>query len=311
MNDDLNNNTQSNTSENNQILNQNFDNVEQLEIPEEEIKSPRKNIFFKILLIILVILVICFIMYVLYDKVLKNKIFSKEEQKTVEKKDSISQDELIPKEIFDNPSEPESVDATVLNKELTLKEICTNKTGICNKQIGEFKLGENKHILKVYINMSDLNNEKLYEKLNNSELALKNSSESNAIIVDSKRIPIGVNSEFDKIVKLNDNYFAIGVDKNVNNRYEIRIYNNDLNLVKIYSSIHVQKENARDKKMLENYSEYFKVENNAFTRYSCDISNDNGDGSNQMLDKYRVVISNESFNEIKVSSIKEYCSAQN
>ena len=261
-----------------------------------------KNTGLKVLVGILLVLVIVMGGFIFYREVLDKK----EEPKTKEptKKDSS-------KPATDNTNKNGTSDkTTLLDKELTIQEICTNTTGVCEKEVGKFILGGKEQNLKVNINMDDPNNENLYEQLGNSEIAVKNSEKSNAIIIDSKRIPIGFNYKLDKIVKIGDNYLAIGVDETIGTGYEIRIYNSNLNLVKTYHSIHVPKEVARDENMAKNYLEYFKVENGSFTRYSCDTSKDTGDATNQMLEKYKVTITNDNFTENKVSEVNEYCSAQ-
>ena len=247
--------------------------------------------------IVLAIAVVGLIGYIVYDKVIAN---SNNESMLTEKTTSVSS----------NGKTDNTKTAKLLDNELTIAKICTNTSGVCNKEVGKFTLAGTEHTLKVNIDMDDLNNEKLYTQLGNSEIALKNSEKANVIIIDSKRIPIGFNYKFDKIVKIGDNYLAIGVDETIDTGYEIRIYNSNLNLVKTYHSIHVPKEVARDEKMAKNYLEYFKVESESFTRYLCNTSKDTGDGKNQMLEKYKVTITNGNFTENKVSEVNEYCSAQ-
>ena len=182
-----------------------------------------------------------------------------------------------------------------LEKELFLSDICTNTTGICEKEI-EFELGGTKHAIKTYIDMNDVYNDEEPTK--------------NSIIIDSKEILLGGARKLDKIAVIGD-YLAIGTASAISpNAYKIDVYNGDFELVKTYSTIYVPKEIARDDAMTENYKEYFKIGEDSFTRYDCDRSKDTGDGSNQILVEYLIKIENGEFTETKIAETLEYCSAQ-
>ena len=62
--------------------------------------------------------------------------------------------------------------------------------------------------------------------------------------------------------------------------------------------------------MKDTFKDYFTVEGNTFTRYTCDASKDTGDGTNQYLVKQLVTINDGNFEEKELSRVKEYCSAQ-
>ena len=294
--------------------------IELTNTPKNEKTGSNTNKTLLGLVILLFIIVLGLTGYIVYDKFIANdkpKTSNSSEQTTnngeqVTNDNTNATDDVITNNKDSDTSKNEIVSegSKLLNEELTIDKICTNTSGICNKEVGKFTLNGIEHTLKVNINMGDENNATLYEKLGNSELAVKNNEKANSISIDSKKIVLGYNSSLDKIVKIDDKYLAVGVNVGFNTGYEIRIYNSNFNLLKTYSSIHVSKEIARDEKMVKNFSEYFKVVNNTFTRYSCNTSKDTGDGTNQILEKYKVTIVNGNFTESKESQVTEYCSAQ-
>ena len=179
-----------------------------------------------------------------------------------------------------------------LEKELSLADICTNTTGICEKEI-VFELGGKKHTIKTYIDMDDVYND------------LDETKVQNSLTIDSSIIKIGEARKLDKIAIIGD-YLAIGTASGITpNAYKINIYNSDFEIVDTYSSIY-----SSTDAMAESYKEYFKIGENSFTRYDCDTSKANSDGSNQILVEYLIKVDNGEFTETKLSETLEYCSAQ-
>ena len=223
----------------------------------------------------------------------ENKIEDKKENETKKEEETEeTKDELV-----------------LLNTELKLSDICKNKAGICNTTVGEFSLGGNTHTLKINIDMADPYNDKLYRKYKNSMESVLNDTNSNAVYVDSKKINIKPFESLDKIIKIGEDHFAIGVDLYNSDKYKIIIYDKDVNFIKIYYSLHVPKQPKKDDDdEPKDYSDYFNVTNNTFMRYSCDTSKDNGDKTNQIIEKYQIIIEDGTFNEQKVLSENAYCS---
>ena len=187
-------------------------------------------------------------------------------------------------------------DLITLNSELFLSDICTNTNGNCEKIVGKLKIGGKDRILKAFINMDDVYNDEETTK--------------NSISIDSKEILIGGARKLDKIAVIGD-YLLIGTASGISpSKYKIDVYNNNLELVKTYSSIYIPREIAKDDAQAENYKEYFKIGESAFTRYTCDTSKAYSDGTNQTLVEYLIKIENGEFTETKIAETLEYCSAQ-
>ncbi len=204
----------------------------------------------------------------------------------------------------------EEKDTVKLEKELSLNEICSDAEGICNKKIS-FKLNGKSREIEIYVNMDDLYNEELDEKLNYSEEEIKKSEETNAFIVGSKRIKFTSGHTLDKISIVGEKYIAVGEDSSISpNGYSISIYDEDFNLVKTYSSIHVKESETADEAILADYAEYFKVNESSFTRYSCNTSNASPSGENEILEEYLITIKDDIFTESKLSETLRYCSSQ-
>lgn len=225
-------------------------------------------------LILLIIVILGLVGFILYDK------FIKESSCPVCNKCDIKTED----------------DKLTLEKELSLTDICTNTTGICEKEI-VFELGGKKQTIKTYIDMDDVYND-------------QDESKENYITIDSKKILIGGGRKLDKIAVIGD-YLAMGTASAISpNAYKIDVYNNNLELVKTYSSIYIPREIAKDDAQAENYKEYFKIGESAFTRYTCDTSKAYSDGTNQTLVEYLIKIENGEFTETKIAETLEYCSAQ-
>ncbi len=190
----------------------------------------------------------------------------------------------------------EKTKSTLFNEEKTLEDICSNKSGICTENLGNFTIGEKDYSFKIHYNMDDIFNSE-YDASNN-----KNENLANYIMLGDKKIDLsdGMTS-LDKIVKLSDNYIAIGTDSISGGNYTIKIYDENLNLVKNYNSLHNNNTSTSD---------YFKVLDNSFYRYECDTTNSNSSGDGQILKKYKVSINGNNFNEELISSNKEFCSSQ-
>ena len=184
----------------------------------------------------------------------------------------------------------------LFNEEKQFAEMCINHSGICEESLGNFSLGENEYNFKIHYNMDDLYNNS-YAANNPKEERL-----ANYIILGNKRIDLNDGmSLLDKIVKINNDYLGIGINSISGGFYTINIYNKNLDFVKSYTSVNLSN---------ENFSEYFKVKGNTFTRYECNTSLDDGTGTKQKLNTYEVIIKDNNFEEKLIKSINQFCSSQ-
>ncbi|MBE6161875.1 MAG: hypothetical protein E7158_06635 [Firmicutes bacterium] len=271
------------------------------------ITEKRNTTNLKILIPIIIVIILIFLGVIIASSISNGKNNNdniKNSEKEVDNKKANEQKE-------EKETEEKKDELVLLNTELKLSDVCKNKAGICTATIGEFSLGGNVHTLKVNIDMADPYNDKLYQKYNNSTDRVINDENSNAIYIDSKKIPIKPFESLDKIIKIGEDHFAIGVDLYTGANYKIIVYDKDINFAKTYNSVHVPKQPKKeDEEETKDYSDYFTVENNTFTRYACDTSNDTGDGKNQFVEKYKIIVSDETFNEQRILKEEAYCSAQ-
>ena len=259
-----------------------MDNNEEKKVQQEQSVVEKKGN--KTLVIVLILIILGLVAYIAYDKLVVDK---NSEAKTKEvEENNTKEDEGT------SPEPEQHIRPTLFNEEVLIEKECPG--GTCEKELGTFFLGNDSHTASL-----SFTGRRGYEGY------------QSFIIIDDKKIGIEniYLEKFDKIVKIGNDYLAIGMDVGPNTGYEIKIYDENLTLVKEYYSIHVPREIASSEEMYNNFKDYFKVEGNTFTKFSCDTSKDS-DGTNQYLIKKLVTINNGNFEEKEVSRAKEYCSAQ-
>lgn len=233
----------------------------------------------KAIIIILVLIIIGLITYIAYDNLVIDQGIK---TKTVETEDNNTETEKETKKEDNKEKNESSEESQLFNEEMLIENVCPDYK--CEKELGDFVLGENKY---------------------NVSLSIAHEKESFIIFDNGKKI--GTNNQhndtFDKIVKIGSDYLAVGIKSGPNIGYDIKIYDNNLNRIKDFSSL-------KAVPLTDNFKDYFTVSDNTFTHYSCDTSKDTGDGSNQYLVKHLVTIENGNFEEKEVSRVKQYCSAQ-
>ena len=244
------------------------------------------------LIIVLILIILGLGAYIAYDKLVLDKDTKVEEslkgngKKEETKKEEPAEKEEEKKE--EEPSEENTTKYTLFNEEVLLEDVCPGLK--CDKDLGKFTLGNVEHEASlIFIGGEPVNEQSIYL----DDIRIKNTDMGN----------------YHKIVKIGEDYLAIGRTVDPSTSYEIKIYDSKLTPVKDYYSIYIPRSIARDEKMYNNYKDYFKVEGNTFTRYGCDTSKDT-DGTKQKLVKYLVTINNGEFTEKEVSRVEEYCSAQ-
>ena len=227
------------------------------------------------LIAILVLIIIGLVGYIAYDKLVIDMNDKVEETKKVEEEKEQPKEDVTPTK------------ETLFNEEVIISNECPNYN--CDKKLGSFTLGDTKHEASL-----------LFKGNHGSE-----DYESYIIFENDRKIELQnkYSDEFDKIVKIGEDYLAIGTMIGPNIGYSIKIYDSNLNRIKDFSSL-------KSVPMKDSFKDYFTVEGNTFTRYSCDASKDTGDGTNQFLVKYLVTVNNGNFEEKEVSRVNEYCSAQ-
>ena len=258
-----------------------MDNKEEKEIVESKKKGNGP------LIAILVLIIIGLVVYIAYDKLVIDMNDKVEETKKVEEEKEQPKEDDKKKEENENQEKEKTTSYTLFNEEVIISNKCPNYN--CDKKLGTFTLGDTKHEASL-----------LFKGNHGSE-----DYESYIIFENDRKIELQnkYSDEFDKIVKIGEDYLAIGTMIGPNIGYSIKIYDSNLNRIKDFSSL-------KSVPMKDSFKDYFNVEGNTFTRYSCDTSKDTGDGTNQFLVKYLVTVNNGNFEEKEVSRVNEYCSAQ-
>ena len=178
-------------------------------IEEKQIVETNKSGGNKGLIILLILIIIGLAGYIAYDKLVVDNNSKVETTETGNSnKKETSKEETISEK--DKQSE-EQTKSTLFNKEVIISNECPDYN--CDKELGTFTIGNDTYT---------------------ASLSLKPENESFVVFDNGKKIGTQdkYSDKFDKIVKIGDDYLAIGTKTGPNIGYSIKIYDSNLNRVK-------------------------------------------------------------------------------